>query len=441
MIENVRSILDACSVAALGFGVVALLVTLVMLPFVIRRWIQVYRIYGGIPFSLAFDVWNYASRGALIGLQKAVIAIFTVGAILLITDSWLEMSVRNPWSWACFLYGCVLVFNAIALTVATPPAILLLGPSSPQLERELVTLNRSLPQYRTVCLLRPGELTYAVGGWHAWLNNFRTRDLYQWRTLVFHLMDVVPVIVFCGHDSAPVREEWERLQKRGYLDRTLTTSPAQLDNMQATQQRRAWLREKLAKVSDQQARSQRQSYLRKMRASVPPSLWYPETVHAMVAKIQELARFAINNFIAECKQGGLDAYTGQLVVDMPSLRSPAEELQFLQEDRAFEELEILLISAEEVVWQTGANREFNRANLYNKRGLVTSFRQDWQKAIRSIEAALVYLEPLSHADDADLAKLACAELGAAYCNLGDVYLSRYRESKDAADIAPGQEML
>jgi tetratricopeptide (TPR) repeat protein len=171
----------------------------------------------------------------------------------------------------------------------------------------------------------------------------------------------------------------------------------------------------------------------KMRTSVPGHLWYPENVFGIVDKAKLLERFALGQFLERCKQGGLPAYSGQLFEDMPSRVSRAEELRHVREDRTLEEIEILLTSGLEVVEETGEAAEFNKANLYNERGLLARLRCEWNQAVKEIETAIRLFEPITRTHDVDLAAMASREIGTAYYNLGDVYLARFRETRNLTD--------
>jgi tetratricopeptide (TPR) repeat protein len=441
---SASQILDLFAPAALTAGVAAALVALLRLPKVARRWLAVRRVYGVLPVTLAMDVWRYAARGSLLGLQRLSLIGFLIGAGALIAASSLEARLGSPVQWGTFSLGCLFLHVVSVLEIATPPAILLLGPSSVELEEELASLNRDLPQYRTVALLKPGEASLAPRSrWSAFSNNFRTRDLYQWRSIVFHLMDVVPVIVLCDDERAPVVEERRRLTVRGYLDRTLITRRELLAGAlwaPAERQRlRAWLASRLTHVHDQEARLRRQMEMVRMRTSAPGDLWYPQDAPDMVLKAKRLEGYALTQFLETCKEGGATAHSGILLEDRPSLVSRAEELRYLREDRAFEEIEILLLSAEEGIDESGPYAGFNRANLCNKRGLLARFRGQWELAEQEIRTAIFLFESMTLSPSTDLAAMAFREVGTAYYNLGDVYLARFRETNDPADRDRAQE--
>jgi hypothetical protein len=430
---SIVGIMNACATPALIAGCLAVLIALLRLPKLIRRWVALKRVYGVAPVTLAMDVWRYAAGGSLQVLQRLSLTGFLVGAVVLMAASWLESHLSGPGPWGCFSFGCGFLYIVSSLDIATPPAILLLGPSSPELERLLASLNRDFPQFRTVALLRPGQAALSAGyRWSAFSNNFYARDLYQWRLIVFHLMDVVPLVILCDDKRRAVEEERRRLQMRGYIDRTFTTQPGLLANPTERRRLRDWLIDRLRHVADQEVRLTRQLYFVRMRSSVPGQFWYPKTVQQVVAKAKLLERFALTGFLETCKRGGVAAYSGQLLEDIPSAVSRAEELQYLRQDRAFEEIEVLLRSANDVVQGTGDYAEFNEANLYNKRGLLARFRGEWERAEREIETAIRLLTPMTSSSSSHLAAIAFQEIGTAYYNLGDVFLARCRETKNSA---------
>ena len=411
---------------ALPLGLLAAVVALPLLIWAIWRWTALRRIYGSARWEIVFDMESYAQRGPLRLLQLLAGAALATGIFELVRLTSTDPTSANTGVWRFVsLSGLLMLFVGIRLSIATAPAVLLLGPSSVELGQLHRYLNRQLRRYRVVSLLQRGESRFGYAGL---LSNFRTRDVYQWRSIAFHLMDVVPLIVFCHDDGRAVQEEWQRLRSRRYMDRTLWTSLELLSHPKELSRIAAWVEARLGVVQDQDARDLRQQEFARIRASVPMALRYPRTLKQIVDKSQALENDALVRFLDKCKEGGAAAYRHQLLEDMPSLVSREEEQRYFYDDRAFEEIELLINSAQDVVGAAVYDDAFNRANLQNKRGKLARYRGKWDVAEREIGAVVAQLEHLlTNSSPADLPLLQ-RELGSAYYNLGDVFLGRHRES-------------
>jgi tetratricopeptide (TPR) repeat protein len=416
VLENV-ALITGCLLAA-GWALSAVGIS--------RSLFEVSKLYGEIPYALQTDVFRYAAYGPLAVWQSLPFALFLfgIGAFIWhgIADSWTSGLVQ----FGVFAFGCCLFRSMVFVRFGLPPAVLLLGPSGPEAERTLATLNEELKPYRTVALIRPdqaqlqGRLRYSV-----LFNNFRTRDLYQWRTIVFHLMDVVPVIVICDGPTDPVREERARIERRGYGDRTISTRREELADENGRRALRDLVAARLERVDDQEARRARQNDILRMRLIIPRYLNYPRTDAQFVHKAKLLTDVAQARFLQRCKEP--DGWTpGDLLEDIPSRVSREEELRFLHEDRMFEEVEILLRSVHGQQ-RPGSNQEFNRINLINKKGLLHRLRGEWPEAHESLDAAIRLFERMNVAEQASDPQV-LQELGTAYFNLGDVCLAQFRET-------------
>src|SRR5262245_57323877 len=139
-------LIGAVSVALIALG---------RAPKVIRQWCTLPRLYGDVPYTLAMEIANYASFGRVVSLQRITSAVFWVGAATVITFSYFASALITPSTAASFAIACLLLHIVAKFEVGTPPAILLLGPSSRELLDELHSLSTNLPNHRTIVLSRP----------------------------------------------------------------------------------------------------------------------------------------------------------------------------------------------------------------------------------------------------------------------------------------------
>ncbi|MEN8131900.1 MAG: tetratricopeptide repeat protein [Pseudomonadota bacterium] len=257
---------------------------------------------------------------------------------------------------------------------------------------------------------------------------------------MFHLMDVVPIIVIDAHKSTDgVVEEIERIEQRKYFDRTgyvvddkSAQPPSEKWETVPRNSLPQWVREKLFYVVDEAERLKRQFEFSSMLASVPRGLREPYNVKAMVAKARCIQHAEICRFIHVCKGVLPSEAEDRLLEDIPSRVTRREELAFLRTSRGLDEVEVLLRSAlEEAEAMSGPSRDFNIANSYNSLGALARVRCDWPEAERLISEAIKRLERLR--SSATHGGSAMQELATAYFNLGDVSMARYRERGTEVD--------
>ena len=475
-------IVDILACVATTIAILLLLFGLYRFGWLMTRWRTASQLYGPAHWSVGIDVYQFSKFGRLATLRWiGTLGLFVV--MLPLIGEALSASVEHRyvwdggrWHWAAWvtlLLAYLTVWAVVECELAIPPAILLLGPSSPELERELSALNRQLPGCRTLGLLRPGtaQLT-GLDRWGEYANNLRTRDLYQWRSIVFQLMDVVPVVILCDDVTEPVVEESRRIARCGYQSRTYETTRVRMADPSEHERLKAWLAERLTTVSDQVERCERQFVFDMMRGTLPAYLRYPASVEGFVERAAGLLKLGGYRFLKLCKRIDPAQVEGGLIEDVPSAATREEELRFLRNDRVFEEMDILFDSVQESIVLRGREQDeylresaakraqfnaypgggsfltdmFDRVegavelarrrlrlkvgNLTVKRGQLARYRGEWELAERTLRQAIDELHPLSFDSDPFIKQEALCELGTAYFYLGDIALARHRESGD-----------
>lgn len=332
------------------------------------------------------------------------------------------------------IFGLLRTFDVIV-----PPSILVLSASTSTSISILANLNSELTEYRAIALLLPKERIKNDIVNKVFFNNIRTRSIFEWRSVVFHLMDVVPLIIVNDRSGGEaLNEEIDRIHRKNYLDRTIFLSnwpglaPTEDGKYHHPDGGPAWaaiLRSRLTDLADHEERKKRQSTYNEILKAVPTGCRYPTTLLKAVHKARFVQLFVSDRFLRECK--GLDPRGPEaslhLLEDMPSVGRPEDELEFLRNNRGVEEVEILLRGAIKASEESDdPHRHFNIANAYNSLGIIARFTREWQKAIRLIEEAMRRLEPLT--SDTDDGQAAIQELGTAHFTLGDIYMARFRET-------------
>jgi hypothetical protein len=473
--------LDTLARLALTSAVLLMLFGLYRFARLIPRWRMAARLYGPAQWSVGVDVYQFAKFGQLGTLRWIINLGLFVALLPFIAEAvYASFEYRYMWdggrwhwiAWVVLPFAYMLVRAAFECELAIPPAVLLLGPSSPELERELSALNCELPHCRTLALLRPGVAQLAgTERWSVYANNLRTRDLYQWRSIVFQLMDVAPLIVLCNDVTKPVVEECRRIERREYQPRTFETTRERLADPSEHEKIMTWLTKRLSTCDDQEVRCERQLVFHAMRGIMPAHLRYPRTVEEFVERAAGLLKFGLYRFLKFCKQLDKPPGTVDLMEDLPSAASRAEELRFLRDDRVFEEMDILFDSVDESVRNRGLEQDsylaelavkrdeaaqvgqggfldtlfdgvetsvlwarqrlaLKRANLAVKRGQLARYRGEWESAEKTLREAAAALVSCCVTTDSFVANESFCELGTTYYYLGDIALAKHRESGD-----------
>jgi tetratricopeptide (TPR) repeat protein len=434
--------------------------TLYDMPRLITSWLSVRRVYGHIPCTLSLHMWQYAkkSRSAFITYIPWVLIIVGIGYMF-------RGIVRGDLPSAFILLvitGSVFALEQIAL-ILVPPTILYLGTSHKDINLTMKELSK-LFNYRTVTLIHPSvgfELSFFKK--LRVYNYFRTQATYQWRSTVYHLMDVVPLIVFdAKYNTTFLKEEKNRIQRLNYLYKTLFVvsslkSPHAINiNNELIVERYALcnsIRDFIKGLDDTELRKHRQIAFNNMLKAIPKRCRFPMTEYGLVAKAQFAAAFGRQEFLHFCKKIKPEEEQDDLIEDIPSLVSRDDELIFLRENRALEEAEILLNSVQEQLSKIpDENNDINIGNVYNKLSQIARLKGQWERAIELSEKAMGFLRLLaldSHPNDeperhsvpnfykiskAEMKRNAAkSEMGTAHYIMGECYMAQFRHTNDLSD--------
>ena len=303
----------------LGYG--AALFTLIGLPFQISRWLAVRRLYGGMPWSLVWQMAVYSRKNRMLRLQVWLLgAMFLfflpagvnwIGADLL---GWMRpfddtaKSLRLP-VLLIFIWQLGRVFGYLL-----PPTALLLGTAKSVNIHLVAVLNNELRPYRVVSLLDLGkEHIFPLFAPTVMYNNLRTVNGHEWRTVVHHLMDVVPmIIVDTAVRTEYVDAEQHRIEHFGHSYKVVSYSSAAYgseinalesgigDVVDAAQKLGTELatsiQSRLTKVADQERRWKAQQEYTAMVRSVPRLFRFHSDINAMLIKAQCILAWAMDNF-------------------------------------------------------------------------------------------------------------------------------------------------
>lgn len=414
---------DATQIA----GYVVLAIVVLRLGLHLRPWYLVHRVYGYTPLSLARQMLSYAAKSPTRWIVRSFFLVLLIWVILEILHWEPSVQFREP-PRIIFLSVVLFFVDSVAILVL-PPAVLYLSNSDRSNMERFALLSRKMWPYRVVALLRPREQwsNPDIRGWF-FLGCLRTTNNYEWRTVVFHLMDVVPVIVIdLEAGAAGVQEEWARIQAKEYLDRTI-----QLRNPLAPPLI-SKIRKRLKNIRDHHERRHRQADFTAVLRTLPLHLRNDRSLYNIVIKSRWIGQQEYERYLRQCK-GITPRQIRGLVEDIPSIVSSDEEEEFLRSSRAYEEVEILLKSALEAVrGSTDASSWYNVGNCLNNLGKLARDQHRWNDAICYLTQAIKHFGSLSVKSSSRDIVSGRQELATAYFFLGEVYMARFRRTGSLVD--------
>ena len=413
--------------------------TVFAMPKLIAKWFCVRRVYGHIPWTLSRDMWQYNKKS----YNSFFVYLFLIGIVVSVSAMFREI-VRGDLSYDHILLNLAFLLWALEkiARIIVPPTILFLGTSNEEISINLKEF-RKISNYRTVTLINP-SVDFEISFFRrlSFYNYLRARTHYQWRSIVFHLMDVVPVIVFdakCNTDF--IKEERKRIERCHYLYKTIFVTSTREDpdtindkNVRTVERRAlsSSIRNYLKNIDDTQIRSHRQADFNNMLKVIPKKCRYPKTEYELVLKAQIMAAYGRQQFLRFCKGIQPEEDNYDLIEDTPSQVSRDDELRYLRESRALEEAEILLNSVqEELLENPDENNDFNMGNLCNKFAQIARIKREWEKAIKLSKEAMGHLNPLmlnpQRKDEAT------REIATTHFIMGEVYMARFRDLNESVD--------
>jgi len=183
-----------------------------------KSWYAATRLYGRLPVTISVRMigWTLRTRN----LRRLLAPLFycaLAAPIIWFTD------LRPIWLIMLPLVAGVVI---VALDLAEPPSILLLGSSQWQTIRLLMRIQLGIHPYRPIVLLDPAAATKARSSWVEYgkfeIDNLRILGPHNWREIVFPLASDVPLIVLDTRLPSPaVVEETHRLLASNLKDKTV----------------------------------------------------------------------------------------------------------------------------------------------------------------------------------------------------------------------------
>lgn len=426
--------LEYSATAAKWIAIILIILTVSNLSKQMDRWRVVKQLYGSVSWNLVRQMLWYARKSPMGSTVKRTFAFFPVTVVAAVR--WIVYD--DPIEYLLVLltahaYGLVRVAD-----VVRPPAILILGPTSEDNAKLLGTLNFLGPSYRTIACLELKERLQFELVQPFYFNSFRTRNRYEWRSTVFHLMDIVPVIVFNGiGDSTPVEEELRRVERLRYQDRVIYVSndfcPDFLKEVLVPRER---LLEKISNLvmhlPDSIGRKERQTEIESFAFAVPRRVREPQTLEEMIVKARCIEEHECLRFVRTQSERDFDWWETPLLEDLPKSDDSRAELDIFRNRRGLEEVEILLISALESVENINDPvARFNAASVHNKLGRLARIRGNWQESISHTSLAIELFRAFNQGL---VAHGSLCEQSIGHFILGEVFMAQNRETHDTEDL-------
>ncbi len=442
-------------------GYIAGVATLIHLPIQISRWRAVYRLYGRIPWSLIRQIRVYSSKNRMLRIQSGLLLVMLMIGVVPIIIHFLGgdiLEILRPLdAFARSQRIPVLLISAWQLNRVVgyllPPACLLLGTAKSVNVHLVAVLSRSLRPYRVLSLLDLKEHIFPPFVFDVMFNNLRTVNGHEWRTVVHHLMDVVPlIIVDTAVRTESVNAEMHRIERFGYEYKVVPFSTAKYGNeinalesgigavIGAAQRLGDELTPQILKLlkqpTDIARRWSAQQNYNAMIKSVPRPVRFNSNINGMLIKAHFILAWTMENYLRDCKNNVPVGQSFQLIEDIPSCVTPAEEMAYLRQSRGLDEVRGIVSSALDLAFMTpGPQQTFNIANAHTKIGKCARFSRDWDAALEHLGKAIEMLSQMTNgiiAPPIDLRQIHM-ELADAYFLRGEVYMARYRQTASNFD--------
>jgi hypothetical protein len=447
--------------AAKWVGYIAAAGILLHLPSQVSRWRAVHRLYGRIPWSLTWQIGVYSRKNKMLRLQLGILTVMALTLLVPLIINFVGadlLGILRPFDAFARSYRipALLIFAwqlDRVIGFLLPPAGLLLGTAKSVNVHLVAVLNQSLRDYRIMALLDLKEHIFPLFVSTVMFNNLRTANGHEWRTVVHHLMDVVPLIIL---DTA-VRTEYvdaerDRIERLGYENKVVSFSTtdygydinalesgigavvdaAQLLGGEMVPR----ILTGLQQPTDIARRWRAQQDYNAMIRSVPRPVRFNSDINAMLIKAHFILAWTMENYLRDCKQTVQGEPSAWLLEDIPSAVTPAEDEAYLRQARGLDEVRGIAFSALDLALQTpGPRQTFNIANAHNKIGKCARFSRDWETALDHLDKAIAMLSPMCEDGNSlpEHLRQAQQELADAYFLRGEVQMARYRQT--AADSA------
>lgn len=434
------------------------LAALLHLPFQIARWRVASRLYGGIPISLVQQIWHYCTKNKALRVQTKTLLgmpLVPIAALLLHNLSFFsleDLGIDSDTLRAVSIAGALFFLWQLERIAGylLPPSVLLLGSSRTENIHLLGILNRRLIYHRVVSLHNWTERVHPTYVTHFANNNFRTVNDFEWRTIVHHLMDIVPLIIVDRENQTEnIVAELRRIERRSFSSKTIAYSsgpstPGYLDanfDMEIVLRSALHLSEsleplilaRLARTSDMVRRRNAQKEYTSMLRATPRSVRFTSEPNAMLRKAHSIFYWSMATFLRKCKGIPNPESAHQLIEDIPSIVPPDQELAFLQDSRGLEEVAILALgvldSSKEGI---GLYHTYNAASAHAKLGNLARFMKDFPRAVAELTKSIEILCSMQESNGATVQErqAVLSKLSGAYFQLGEAYMVIFRSSSN-----------
>jgi len=440
-------------------GYIAAFATLVHLPFQISRWRGVRRVYGRIPWSLVWQTGVYSFKNRMLRIQSLLMCLMflwvvpafivnLIGADILGMIRPLDEFARSQMMYCLFMLAWQ---TDRVVGYLLPPTGLLLGTAKSANVHLIGVLHRRLSPYRVVSLLDLNEHIFPPFVFAVMYNNLRTVNGHEWRTIVHHLMDVVPLLIV---DKA-VRTEYvdaelHRIERFGYDYKVVSFSSAAYgkeinalesgigDVVDAAQKLGDELAprilERLENPLDIARRLKAQREYNAMIRSVPRQFRFHSDINGMLIKAHYILAWTMENYLRNCKQTVPDGHSSWLLEDIPSSVTPDEEEEYLRQSRGLDEVRGIALSALDLARETpGPQQTFNIANAHNKIGKCARFSRDWKTALEHLGAAVEQFTQMTNGITPESRRKVQQELADSHFLRGEVHMACYRQTASISD--------
>lgn len=441
-------------------GYIAGFIALVQFPFQLARWQAVRRLYGRIPWSLIWQMRVYAQKNKMLRIQLWIVRIaFLIIVVPVFVDfigsDLLGVSQPAPAGSRALRVPALMVVVWQLEQIAgflVPPAGLLLGTAKSVNVHLVAVLHRMTAPNRVVSLLEIKEHIFPPFVQAVMFNNLRTVNGYEWRTVVHHLMDVVPLIlVDTAVSTEYVDAELERIKRYDLEYKVIAFSSApyglETNALEAGGSKVVEEAEELGKEltpkvmellkhpTDITRRWNAQLTYNAMIKSVPNAVRFSSDINGMLVKAHYILAWTMERYLLDCKELSVGKQPACLIEDIPSRVTQEEEESYLRHARGFDEVRGISFSALDLARQTQVPKQaFNIANAHNKIGKCARFSHDWEAAFHHLGEAIEMFRQMSAGSDVpteDFQQIQ-QELADAYFLRGEAHMVCYRQTDSAA---------
>ncbi len=441
-------------------GYLAAVITIVKLPLQILRWRSVRQFYGGIPWSLLGHMRIYSQKNRLQRIQFfGLYFIVLVGIVPIVFhfvagDVLGVISPLGEYARAQRLPVALITLWLLQQCAGylVPPSALLLGTSSGANVNLMALLNINLRRYRIVSLLDIQNHGFGPLAPALMYSNLRTSNGYEWRTVVHHLMDVVPLLlVDDSHSTEYIEAEINRIDRFDYRYKVISYSSSDDAREQPVENGRSnsiglerskrlanelvpQIQKRLKRLNDQQQRRKAQDEYTAMLNNVPRAVRFSSNINAMLIKAHFILNWSMMRFLKDCKAGNFKGEPEDLIEDIPSRAGKLAEAEYLRVSRGHDEARGVATSAldlAKLVTTNDPNRNYNIANAEHKLGKCDRFCGEYSTALQYLNSSIIHFKELlnialSEERLTDIRK----EMADAHFHRGEVRMALYRQGDE-----------